>query len=100
MMRHELNLEKPDKKRARNSGLTVAASYFFAGLIPLSPYIFIKTSGLALLVSAFVTLISLTIFGYIKAKIIHNNPWKSAWQTAVIGGLAASMAFLIAKAIS
>ena len=32
------------------------------------------------------------IFGYIKAKIIHTNAWESAWQTALIGGLAASVA--------
>jgi VIT1/CCC1 family predicted Fe2+/Mn2+ transporter len=100
MLRHELNLEKPNKTRARNSGLTVAASYLFAGLIPLAPYIFLKTSGEALIVSAVITLIALTIFGYIKARIIHTNAWKSAWQTALIGGVAATVAFLIAKVIS
>jgi VIT1/CCC1 family predicted Fe2+/Mn2+ transporter len=100
MMRNELSLERPDKKRARNSGLTIAASYLVAGFIPLSPYIFIHNSRSALLVSAITTLLALTIFGYIKAKLIGNNPWRSALRTILIGGIAAGAAYLIAKIIS
>ena len=99
MMRNELNLDKPDKARARNSGLTIALSYLVAGMIPLSPYIFIKVPYIALIVSAVVTLLALTIFGYAKAKFIGNNPWHSAWRTVLIGGVAAGAAYLIAKAI-
>jgi len=100
MMHNELNLEKPDKTRARNSGLTIAFSYLIAGFIPLAPYIFIKTSHNALILSATVTLIALVIFGYIRAKFIGNNPWQSAWRTVLIGGVAAGTAYLIAKAIA
>ncbi len=100
MMRNELNLDKPDSKRARNSGITIALSYLVAGFIPLSPYIFIHDSQMALLVSVGVTLLALIIFGYVKAKLIGNNPWSSAWRTALIGSVAAGAAYLIAKAIA
>jgi VIT1/CCC1 family predicted Fe2+/Mn2+ transporter len=97
MMRNELNLEKPDKKRARNSGLTIAASYLVAGFIPLSPYIFSHSASHALMFSVIFTLVALIIFGYTKAKLIGGNPWRSAGQTALIGSAAAGAAYIIAK---
>lgn len=100
MMRNELNLEKPDDARARKSGLTIAVSYLVSGFIPLSPYMFIHAPHEALAVSASVTLLALVVFGYIKARLIGNNPWRSAGQTVLIGGLAAAAAYLLAKAIS
>ena len=100
MMRNELNLDKPDKTRARNSGLTIALAYLIAGFIPLSPYIFIQSTQTALMVSGAVTIVALMVFGYIKAKLIGNNPWQSAWRTVLIGGVAAGVAYLIAKIIA
>ena len=100
MMRNELNLDKPDETRARNSGLTIALSYLVAGLIPLAPYIFINVPDEALTISVIVTLITLAIFGYGKAKLINNNPWQSALRTVLIGGVAAAAAYIIAKVIA
>ena len=99
MMRNELNLEKPNKARARNSGITIALAYLFSGFIPLSPYIFFQTPRVALIISTIVTLMALLVFGYTKAKIMGNSPWRSAWRTVLIGGVAATAAYLIAKAI-
>ncbi|MDB4865855.1 MAG: putative Fe2+/Mn2+ transporter, family [Cohnella sp.] len=100
MMKHELGLEEPDPKRARNSSLTIGLSYIVGGLIPLSPYVFIQNSNTALLVSVVVTLIALFIFGFVKGKFTGSKPFKSAGQTTLVGGLAAGAAFLIAKLIS
>jgi vacuolar iron transporter family protein len=50
--------------------------------------------------SVVVTLIALLIFGYIKGRFTGTRPWRSAMQTALIGGLAAAAAFLIARAFS
>lgn len=100
MMKYELGLEEPDPKRARNSSLTIGTSYIVGGAIPLSPYFFIQQPNSALIVSVVITIISLFIFGFIKGKFSGANPIKSAWQTTLIGGLAAGVAFLIAKLIS
>jgi vacuolar iron transporter family protein len=100
MMRFELGLEKPDPKRAVISAATIAGSYIAAGFIPLGPYIFIPVASTALVVSIVVTLIALTIFGYIKGHFTGTSPVRSALQTMLIGGLAAAAAFLIARAIS
>ncbi len=46
------------------------------------------------------TLTALVIFGYIKGRYTGTRPIRSAWQTALIGGLAAAAAFLIARVFS
>ena len=100
MMRFELGLEEPNPKRALQSALTIAGSYIAGGFIPLSPYMLLHSSRVALVWSAVVTLIALGVFGYIKGRFTGSRPGRSALQTIVIGGLAAGAAFLIAKAIS
>lgn len=100
MMRFELGLEEPDPRRALTSALTIAVSYIVGGLVPLSPYFFISPATKALYVSVVATLIALLIFGYIKGRFTGARPIRSAIQTALIGGLAAAAAFLIARFIS
>jgi VIT1/CCC1 family predicted Fe2+/Mn2+ transporter len=100
MMRFELGLEKPDPKRAPTSALTIAASYIVGGLIPLSPYFFFSPATSALLVSVIATLLALLLFGYVKGRFTGTKPFRSGFQTVLIGGLAAAAAFLIARLIS
>lgn len=100
MMRFELGLEEPQPKRARTSAMTIAASYVVGGLIPLAPYIIHSDVRIGLWYSVGVTLVALAAFGWIKGRFTGINPLKGATQTVLIGGLAASAAFLLAKLIS
>lgn len=100
MMKFELGLEEPDPKRARRSAWTIALSYIAGGAIPLAPYVFIHSIHSALIVSVIVTLLALLVFGYIKGRFTVKKPIRSAWQTVIVGGLAAAAAFLLAKAFS
>jgi VIT1/CCC1 family predicted Fe2+/Mn2+ transporter len=100
MMRFELGLEPPEPKRAVTSALVIATSYIVGGFIPLSPYIVIAEAHRALIFSVIVTLIALLIFGFIKGRFTGAQPMRSALQTALIGGLAATAAFLIAHFIA
>ena len=99
MMRFELGMEEPDPKRARNSALTIALSYIAGGFVPLAPYFFFHSVHSALIGSVIVTLLALLVFGYIKGRFTTSRPFRSAWQTVIVGGLAATAAFVIAKAI-
>jgi len=99
MMRFELGLEEPDPKRALTSALTIGGSYIAGGLIPLAPYMLIPSTATALLVSLGVTMAALAVFGYVKGSFTGARPLRSAIQTVLIGGLAAGVAFLIARAI-
>lgn len=100
MMRFELGLDKPDPARARHSAITIAASYIMGGLIPLSPYIIFHQIKVSLLFSIALTLVALFIFGYIKARFTGINSIRGAFQTIIVGGLAAGTAFIIARMIS
>jgi len=99
MMRFELGLEEPDPKRARRSAWTIALSYVAGGMIPLAPYFLLHTIPTALMASILVTLFALWVFGYVKGRFTTAKPLRSAWQTVIVGGLAATAAFVMAKAI-
>jgi len=100
MMRYELGLEKPEPRRALISALTIAGSYVAGGFIPLAPYMVADRAGVAALSSVAVTLAALTTFGYIKGRFTGARPGRSALQTMLIGGIAASAAFAIARMVS
>jgi vacuolar iron transporter family protein len=100
MMRYELGLEEPDPSRARTSAGTIAGSYVAGGMIPLSPYMILASASRGLLASAVVTLAALGMFGFIKGRFTGTGPVRSAAQTMVIGGIAATAAFLLAKLIA
>jgi len=100
MMRFELGLEEPDPKRARISAIAIASSYIVGGLIPLSPYMILPQVSTALTWSCIFTLAALLMFGYGKAKFIGGNPVKGAFQTLIIGAVAAGTAYAIACLVS
>lgn len=100
MMRFELGLEEPDPKRAITSAGTIAGSYIAGGFIPLSPYIVLASATKGLIASACVTLAALAVFGYVKGKYTGARALRSAIQTVLIGGVAAGVAFALAKLIA
>ena len=100
MMRFELGLEEPDPKRAITSAGTIAGSYVAGGFIPLSPYIVLASATKGLVASACVTLAALAVFGYVKGKYTGARALRSAIQTVLIGGVAAGVAFALAKLIA
>jgi len=99
MMKFELGLEEPDPKRALTSGLTIAGAYAVGGFIPLLPYILIPVASTGLSWSIGFTLLALMIFGYIKGGFTGTHRLRSAAQTTLIGGVAAAVAFGIARLV-
>jgi VIT1/CCC1 family predicted Fe2+/Mn2+ transporter len=99
MMRFELDLQPPDASRAPRSALTIAASYVAGGLIPLLPYMVLHDLLAALQSSVGLTLAALFGFGAVKARFTEINPLRGGAQTALIGGLAATAAFTIARLV-
>jgi VIT1/CCC1 family predicted Fe2+/Mn2+ transporter len=97
MMRYELGLERPDANRARNSAVTIGASYIVGGLIPLMPYFFCHDVHTGVMISAIVTLLALVGFGYVKSRVTGQPPVQGAIYTMVIGALAAGAAYFIAS---
>ena len=99
MMKHELDLNKPDPTRARKSAFNIGMSYIVGGLVPLSPYFFVSSSLNGLKLSVIITLICLFIFGFFKSKLTGVNVWAGGLKVMIIGAAAAVAAFGIAKLI-
>ena len=76
----------------------IAGSYLVGGLIPLSPYMLTTNISQAFAYSVGFTAIALLIFGGIKGHFTGINKAKSAFQTLLVGGLAATAAYSLAHA--
>ena len=90
-------MEEPDPKRAGKSALNIGVSYIVGGIIPLSPYFFIKNSTEALRISVIATLVCLFVFGYFKSKMTGVHALWGAIKVTLIGAIAAAAAFGVAK---
>jgi VIT1/CCC1 family predicted Fe2+/Mn2+ transporter len=99
MMRFELGLDRPDKNRALQSAIVIGLSYVIGGLIPLSAYFFTPTTSEGLLYSSIITFICLVAFGLIKSKLTGQPLFKGAARVTLVGALAATAAFGLAKLI-
>ncbi|HXE07541.1 MAG TPA: VIT1/CCC1 transporter family protein [Acidobacteriaceae bacterium] len=100
MMRFELGLEEPAPGRARASAITIAVSYIVGGSVPLAPYLLSHVMADALRISIVITLIALLIFGGLKGRLLGSPVIRSAVQTMLIGGLAAGVAFALARLLN
>lgn len=100
MMRFELGLEKPDRRRAPISAGTIGGSYAVGGLVPLVPYMVVTDAHQALKASVVATLVALFAFGAVKGRLTGAGSLKAGLQTTAVGGLAAAAAFLIARLVS
>jgi VIT1/CCC1 family predicted Fe2+/Mn2+ transporter len=100
MMRFELGLEEPAPGRAWRSATTIACSYIAGGIIPLAPYFFFANVDNGLRWSVLITLVALTAFGALKGRALGGSVLKSATQTVLIGGVAAGVAFELARLIN
>lgn len=100
MMRFELGLEEPEKHRAAQSALTIAISYIAGGFIPLLPYMVLTDGQRALSFSVVITLIALLLFGGVKGRLTGAGALRSGIQTMCIGGLAAGVAYVLARIFS
>ncbi|HUY40120.1 MAG TPA: VIT1/CCC1 transporter family protein [Candidatus Dormibacteraeota bacterium] len=100
MMRFELGLEKPIAGRDLRSALTIGGAYVVGGVVPLIPYVLIPRTDGAFPVSAIVTAVALLVFGIFKGRFTGVRPLQAALQTVVVGGIAAAVAFALARLVS
>ena len=100
MMRFELGLNEPNPGRALSSAITIAVSYIVGGVIPLAPYMLLPNATRALYLSVVMTLAALLVFGFVKGHFTGVPRIKSSLQTALVGGIAASAAFFLARLIA
>lgn len=84
-------------KKPLKTGLATFISFFIIGLIPLLSFViaffYPPLQETQFTYSFILTGIALAAVGAIKGKIVKKNLTKSALETIIIGGIAASLAF-------
>jgi vacuolar iron transporter family protein len=96
-MKFELGLDRPDPRTAPASAARIGGSYVVGGFIPLMPYFLTHDAHVALFWSTGLTLLALLAFGAVKGAFTGAPVLRSSLQTALIGGLAAAVAFAFAR---
>ena len=104
MMKEELGLIE-DEKRPLESSLSTFVGFNVIGIIPLIPFMIFIALGIdpnsdAFIYSTIFVVSAFFIVGIIKGKIVRKSKFRSGLYTAIIGGGAATVAYLIGYGLS
>jgi VIT1/CCC1 family predicted Fe2+/Mn2+ transporter len=89
--------EKPNTLEAIKGATTMLVSYCLAGLLPLSPYLFLSGSS-AVTTSIIVSLTGLFVLGLGTSFYFGRpRPFKRALKMMLLGGMAVGVGMLIGK---
>jgi len=97
MMEFELGLQKPERANIKWGALRIGLSYALGGLVPLLAYMVTTTPRHGLLVSSALTVVALGFFGYLKSRFLSQPRLKGAVRMIVVGAMAASVSFIVAR---
>ena len=93
---HQMDKEGKHTDNLYLGGILMALSYFLGGLVPLAPIILFKLS-LSATLSIIFALIGLFILGFIKAHVVKVNPFKSAIEILILGGIATLVGVIVGR---
>lgn len=102
MMREEIGLIEDNSRRPLDTAITTFVAFNLVGLIPLLPFVAMFIAGFVVISSsdAFTYSIVLTgvaffLIGSVKGRIVQKPLIRSGMSTLLIGGIAASVAFVV-----
>lgn len=79
-------------------GFLMLISYFLGGLVPLTPIIILKLP-MSSYISVASALIGLFVLGFIKAKLVKVNPFKSALEIFILGGATTLIGIIVGNVL-
>jgi VIT1/CCC1 family predicted Fe2+/Mn2+ transporter len=98
MLREEwgLQLEQPSPWRA---GLATFVAFLLAGLVPLLPPLLMPSQQAqqSFAASSLLTGVTFFIVGVIRGRVLDRRPWAAGFETLLIGGSAAAVAYVVGK---
>ena len=98
MVEKELGISPDMFQNPLKDGLTMAASFIVAAIIPIVPYFFLSGS-LAILVSVVMALTGLFVLGMGKGRLVERSPALQGFEVLAIGAAAAGVAYLLGNII-
>jgi len=108
MMKEELGLIEDKNKSPRDTAITTFVAFNLIGMIPLVPFVLLHLSGYssawstsdAFLYSVVFTAIAFFLIGIIRGTAVNRPLFRTGLNTLTIGGIAASVAYLVGYLIS
>ncbi len=98
MMKDELEMF-PSSKPPLNMALVTFIAFNLVGFIPLSvyfsAYFFAYPQNHIFLISCILTSIAFIFIGMLKAKVTNTNMLKAIFETVLLGGIAAILAYFV-----
>lgn len=97
MMKEELEMIEEDKS-PYYIGIVTYISFISIGLIPLAIYVIDYISPLEVplfTIASILTAIGFLIIGLLKAYVNETKYWKGVFETLMLGGIAATVAFYV-----
>lgn len=95
MMNHELELPNPEGENPTLTGLATFGSFLVFGLIPLLPYVIAGSSSIVFNLSIAATVVALITLGVLRWKLTRISLHRAILENVLIGGSAASIAYLV-----
>jgi VIT1/CCC1 family predicted Fe2+/Mn2+ transporter len=102
MMREELGLIEDNSRRPLETAITTFVAFNLVGLIPLLPFVAMFIAGSeavtpsdAFAYSIVSTCVAFFLIGAVKGKLLQKHLKRSGINTLLIGGIAASVAFVV-----
>jgi vacuolar iron transporter family protein len=97
MMNNELRISDPRDEKPVYAGFATFLAFISFGIIPLLPFLMMDTLAPQTLfeVSVFGTVLALVLLGCFKGEVIGGGTIRSIFETILVGGLAAAVAFFV-----
>ncbi|GIW59675.1 MAG: hypothetical protein KatS3mg087_0741 [Patescibacteria group bacterium] len=99
MMKYELELSNPLQDNPVLTGFATATAFIAFGSIPLWPYLLLP-QGPVFVYSIFATFSALFLLGVLRWRITRHSALRSILEVLFIGGLSATIAYLVGTIFS
>ena len=95
MMRYELGISSPFGENPVYTAIATFIAFLFFGCIPLIPYLIDPSSTQAFTYAVGATVGALLLLGLLRWKVTGEPMMRSIGETILIGGISASIAYMV-----
>ncbi len=100
MMAYEIGMADPADENPAMNGLATFGSFIVFGVIPLVPYFVLEPIPSTFNLSVFATFGALCVLGLLRYMVIRENILRCVGETVLVGGVCASVAYVVGLAFA
>lgn len=93
MMRYEFNFADLSKENPFLKGLATFLSFIAFGIIPLTPFIFLRGSAQSFSYAVIATTVALVLLGLLRWRVTQQSLVRAVGESILVGGLSAAIAY-------